>query len=100
MREGICDRVGLGQGIEQLQPEAAPRPAVESVVDRRRETVVGRAIAPVTAHFKMCRMLERRGPIRYLLSDKGYDGDRLRRTLLDAGTMPVIPGRRNRKRSS
>ncbi|GAB0118948.1 hypothetical protein Acid7E03_30200 [Acidisoma sp. 7E03] len=29
---------------------------------------------------------------------KGYDADRLRCAVRDAGTIPVIPGRRNRKR--
>ena len=33
----------------------------------------------------------------YLVGDKGYDADRLRRSLREAGAMPVIPGRRNRK---
>ena len=42
-------------------------------------------------------LLERAGPIRYLLGDKGYDADRLRRSLREAGAVPVIPGRRNRK---
>jgi len=37
--------------------------------------------------------------MRYLLADKGYDADRLRRSLRDAGVVPVIPGRRNRKRA-
>lgn len=30
---------------------------------------------------------------------KGCDADQLRRSLRDAGTTPVIPGRRNRKRT-
>ena len=37
--------------------------------------------------------------MRYLLGDKGYDADRLRRLARDAGAVPVIPGRRNRKRA-
>ncbi len=36
--------------------------------------------------------------MRYLLADKGYDADHLRRWLREAGAVPVIPGRRNRKR--
>ena len=44
-------------------------------------------------------LLERAGRIRYLLADKGYDADNLRRWLRDAGAVPVIPGRRNRKRA-
>jgi transposase len=43
-------------------------------------------------------LLERAGCMRCLLADKGYDADRLRRSLRDAGAVPVIPGRRNRKR--
>ena len=43
-------------------------------------------------------LLKRAGQMRYLLGDKGYDADRLRRSLREAGTTPVIPGRRNRKR--
>jgi len=42
--------------------------------------------------------LERASGMRYLFGDKGYDADRLRRSLLETGTIPVIPGRRNRKR--
>ena len=44
-------------------------------------------------------LLERAGRMRYLLGDKGYDADRLRRSLRKTGTIPVIPGRRNRKRT-
>ena len=44
-------------------------------------------------------LLERAGRMRYLLGDKGYDADRLRRSLREAGAIPVIPGRRNRKRA-
>ena len=44
-------------------------------------------------------LLARAGRIRYLLADKGYDADRLRRSLREAGAVPVIPGRRNRKRA-
>jgi transposase len=36
---------------------------------------------------------------RYLLADKGYDADALRRSLRQAGAVPVIPGRRSRKRA-
>ena len=36
--------------------------------------------------------------MRYLLADKGYDADQLRRSLRNTGAVPVIPGRRNRKR--
>ena len=43
-------------------------------------------------------LIERAGRMRYLLGDKGYDADRLRRALREIGTVPVIPGRRNRKR--
>jgi transposase len=43
--------------------------------------------------------IERAGRMRYLLGDKGYDADRLRRALREMGTTPVIPGCRNRKRA-
>jgi len=42
-------------------------------------------------------LLERAGRMRYPLGDKGYDANSLRKTLREAGTTPVIPGRRNRK---
>jgi transposase len=42
-------------------------------------------------------LLERAGRMRYLLADKGYNADRLRRSIRDVGALPVIPGRRNRK---
>ena len=37
---------------EQIFPDAAPRPAHKAVIDRRRRTIVGRAIAPATAAFQ------------------------------------------------
>jgi IS5 family transposase len=44
-------------------------------------------------------LLQPAGRMRYLLADKGYDADQLRRSLRDAGAVPVIPSRRNRKRT-
>jgi transposase len=38
------------------------------------------------------------GRIRRLLADRGYEADPLRRALRAAGTAPVIPGRRSRRR--
>lgn len=43
-------------------------------------------------------LLEQARPMQYLLGDKGYDADRLRRQAREVGATPVIPGRRNRKR--
>ena len=43
-------------------------------------------------------LLEKTRGMRYLPGDKGYDPDRLRRTLRQAGAKPLIPGRQNRKR--
>lgn len=37
--------------------------------------------------------------MKRLIADRGYDANRLRSTLRDQGIIPVIPGRRNRKRS-
>ena len=44
-------------------------------------------------------LLARVSRVRYVLADKGYDADALRRSLRQAGAVPVIPGRSNRKRS-
>ncbi len=44
-------------------------------------------------------LLEHASGMRYLLGDKGYDADQLRRSLRETGITPVIPGRRNRKRA-
>ncbi len=33
----------------------------------------------------------------FLIADKGYDANSFRKSLRDAGTKPVIPGRSNRK---
>ncbi len=38
-------------------------------------------------------------PLSRLIADKGYDADRLRSRLKAAGTRPIIPGRRHRKRA-
>ena len=35
---------------------------------------------------------------RYVLADKGYDSDKLRKSIRDKGAKPVIPGRKSRKR--
>lgn len=35
--------------------------------------------------------------MKRVIADRGYDANRLRATLREHGTMPVIPGRRNRK---
>ena len=43
-------------------------------------------------------LLARMGRARYVLADKGYDADPLRRSLRQAGAIPVIPGRSSRKR--
>lgn len=42
-------------------------------------------------------LLERGGRMQYLLGDKGYDADSVRRSLRAAGAVPVILGRHNRK---
>jgi transposase len=36
---------------------------------------------------------------RYVLADKGYDANALRKMLRSVSVVPVIPGRRNRKRA-
>jgi transposase len=36
---------------------------------------------------------------RYVLADKGYDANALREMLRSVSVVPVIPGRRNRKRA-
>ncbi|HKK35031.1 MAG TPA: IS5 family transposase, partial [Paracoccaceae bacterium] len=51
-----------------------------------------------TADIRMAdALLARCGPAKRLIADRGYDANALRRTLREAGTIPVIPGRRNRK---
>lgn len=36
--------------------------------------------------------------MKRVIADRGYDANRIRATLREQGTIPVIPGRRNRKR--
>ncbi len=43
-------------------------------------------------------LIKRAVGMRYLIADKGYDADELRKSLRKAGSVPVIPGRSNRKR--
>jgi transposase len=38
------------------------------------------------------------GRLRWLVADRGYDADHLRRNLRSTGVTPVVPGRRTRKR--
>ena len=52
-----------------------------------------------TNDIAMARSLvEAAGPARTLIADRGYDANRIRTALREQGTIPVIPGRRNRKR--
>ena len=44
------------------------------------------------------RLLRRADGARYIIADKGYDADALRKALRSRGKVPVIPGRCNRKR--
>ncbi|SEI14904.1 Transposase DDE domain-containing protein [Methylobacterium sp. 275MFSha3.1] len=43
-------------------------------------------------------LAEAPGRIRRLSADKGYDADWLRADLRESGIMPIIPGKRGRKR--
>lgn len=43
-------------------------------------------------------LLHRAAGARYLIADKGYDANAIRKSLRQAGKVPVIPGRSNRKR--
>ena len=36
--------------------------------------------------------------MKRVIADRGYDANRIRATLREQATIPVIPGRRNRKR--
>lgn len=52
-----------------------------------------------TSDIKAAELLkERVTGFRRLVADRGYDANSFRKTLKDAGTVPVIPGRINRKR--
>jgi len=42
-------------------------------------------------------LFARCGPVKRLIADRGYDANALRRKLPQAGTIPIIPGRKNRK---
>ena len=44
-------------------------------------------------------LLAHAGGARYVLADKGYDADALRRSIRQADAVPVIPGRVTRKRA-
>lgn len=45
------------------------------------------------------RLIEAAGHVQRLIADKGYDADALRAQLRAVGTMSIIPGRRNRKKT-
>ena len=51
-RSALRHRAGIHQRVEQPEPEATARPAVESVVDRRGWPVSGRAVAPAAADLQ------------------------------------------------
>ena len=51
------------------------------------------ADSPVASHLRVGLK-----GARYLLADKGYDANSLRKHLREGAIVPVIPGRSNRKR--
>jgi len=48
----VCGSPVSGKLPEQIFPNAATRPTHETVIDRRRWAILGRAIAPATAAFQ------------------------------------------------
>lgn len=59
------DHTGIHQCVEQLEPEATARPAVEPVVDRREWPVIGRAVAPATADLQHMHDARDHPPVVY-----------------------------------
>ena len=55
----------------------------------------GNVAAVTAAPERLARM----GRTRYVVADEGCDADPLRRSLRQAGAVPVIPGRSKRKRA-
>ena len=53
-------------------------------------------VADVTAAPELLACM---GRAMYVLGDKGYDADPLRRAFRQAGAVPIIPGRSGRKRA-
>jgi transposase len=43
-------------------------------------------------------LIKAAGPVRRVIADRGYDANRFRCSLRSVGTVPIIPGRRSRKR--
>ena len=48
----ICGASAAGKFSEQVLPDAAARPAHKAIVDRRRRSIFGRAIAPAATSFQ------------------------------------------------
>ncbi len=44
-------------------------------------------------------LIKAAGHVQRLIADKGYDADSLRAQLKAVGTTPIIPGRKNRKKT-
>lgn len=89
----------LGAAVEPLRPQPAhdqpicpTKAKVHTLTD-----VIGRPYtltltAGNVSDIKAApTLLERAGRMRYLLADKGYDPDPLRRSVREAGATPVIP---------
>ena len=85
-----------------LRRRSAPRAGGQTTKIHALTDVVGRPYAVTLAPGKVAdgsaalALLKRAVGARYILADKGYDADALRRTLRSVGAMPVIPGRRTR----
>lgn len=88
---GKAQAIGVSRGAQTTKIHAVcdllGRPVALMLTPGNTSDI--RAADLMQEHFKR---------FRHLVADKGYDADRFRRALRDAGTMPVIPGRSNRKR--
>ena len=48
----VCGSSVSGKLSEKVFPDATPRPADKAIIDRRRRTILGRAIAPAATGFQ------------------------------------------------
>jgi transposase len=83
--------IGLSRGGQTTK--------IHTLSDTLGRPIVHKVTAGNVADIKMAEaLLAEVGDCRHVLADKGYDSDALRIQIRNKGAIPVIPGRRSRKR--
>jgi transposase len=102
LREGapLCSRRKRGAQNQAIGPSRGGQTTkIHALSDTLGRPVVIKVTAGNVSDVKMAdALLAEVSNCRYVLADKGYDSDKLRKFIRDKGAKPVIPGRKSRKK--